>query len=217
MANIASVIDHTLLRADATPQDIIQLCNEAREYDFAAVCVNSTYTQLVAKELRGTSIATCVVIGFPLGASSTFAKTAEAVSAIADGANELDMVINIGAVKSGAWRIVEDDIAAVVKAAGTQTLVKVILETCLLTDAEKELACLVAQKAGAAFVKTSTGFSVSGATEKDVSLMKRVVPNMQVKASGGIRTLNQARAFLAIGASRLGCSSSVSIVKGDLE
>ena len=210
--SIASTIDHTLLKPDATADAVRQICAEAREHGFASVCVNSCHVALVAAELHGTPIQVCSVIGFPLGAAATLSKVFESIDAIADGATELDMVINIGAAKEGDWRTVEDDIAAVTKAAKGKALVKVIIETCLLTDQEKELACLVAKKAGADFVKTSTGFSSGGATVADVELMRRTVPDMKIKASGGIRDLATAKAMLAAGADRLGCSAGVAIV-----
>ncbi|MCL2498546.1 MAG: deoxyribose-phosphate aldolase [Symbiobacteriaceae bacterium] len=212
-ASVASYIDHTLLKPEATPTAVRQLCAEAKEFGFASVCVNPWHLPLVAAELAGSQVAPCCVIGFPLGANATLTKVNEAVAAIAAGATELDMVINIGAAKEGDWRIVEDDITDVVKAATGKALVKVIIETCLLSDREKELACLVAQKAGATFVKTSTGFSTGGATVADVELMRRTVPQMKIKASGGIRDLASAQAMIAAGADRLGCSAGVAIVK----
>lgn len=215
MTTIAPYIDHTLLKADATPADIRKLCAEAKHYGFASVCVNPIYVSLAAAELQDSPIRVCCVIGFPLGAHLTAIKVSEARDALAAGAQELDMVMAIGAAKSGAWREVEDDIAAVVKAAKQQALVKVILEMCLLSDQEKELACLVARKAGAAFVKTSTGFSSGGATPADVQLMRRVVPDMKIKASGGIRNLATARALLAAGADRLGCSAGAQLIEDE--
>ncbi|MCL2547758.1 MAG: deoxyribose-phosphate aldolase [Symbiobacteriaceae bacterium] len=211
--SIASVIDHTLLKPEATTDAVRQICAEALEFNFASVCVNSCHATLVSDLLRGSEVKTCCVIGFPLGAASTLSKVFEAVTAIANGANELDMVINIGAVKEGDWRTVEDDITAVANVAKGKAQLKVILETCLLDDQEKELACLVARKAGADYVKTSTGFSSGGATVADVRLMKRTVPQMKIKASGGIRDLHTARAMLEAGADRLGCSAGVAIVK----
>ena len=187
---ITERIDHTLLRADATEEDIRGLCEEAVTYGFHSVCVNSSCVALCASLLKNTGIKVCTVIGFPLGAMSTTAKIAEATAAVKDGAKELDMVIHIGALKSGNWDYVRRDIGAVVAAAGDDVIVKVILETCLLTDEEIQEACLVSRDAGADYVKTSTGFSTGGATVEAVSLMKRTVgSDMKVKASGGIHTL----------------------------
>ena len=199
MENIAGKIDHTLLKAEAGESDIRRICAEARQYGFASVCVNSCYTKLVADELKGTGIETCVVVGFPLGAMATAAKAYEAACAKADGAGEIDMVINVGALKEGNDAFVEEDIRAVVKAA-EPAIVKVIIETCLLTDEEKVRACTLSEKAGAAFVKTSTGFSTGGANAHDVALMKRTVGDrLRVKASGGIHTPQQARELIEAG------------------
>jgi len=208
-----SYLDHTLLKADATPADILAVTAEAKAYHTASVCVNTCFTTLVANELRGSGVKTCVVVGFPLGAMATGAKALEAALAVRDGAQEVDMVMNIGAAKAGNWDAVRTDIAAVVLAA-TPAIVKVILETCLLTDDEKVQACLAAKAAGAAFVKTSTGFSTGGATPEDIALMRKTVGDaLGVKASGGVRTREQALAMIAAGASRIGCSSTKKIME----
>ena len=219
---LARLIDHTALKPDTTEARIRTLCEEARRYGFAAVCVNPCYVPLAAELLRGSEVAVCTVVGFPLGANRTAIKAAEAEQAIRDGAAELDMVQNIGLLKSGRLREVLEDIRAVVEVARAarppagrdRILVKVILETALLTDAEKETACRLALEAGADFVKTSTGFAGGGATVEDVALMRRVVGDrMGVKASGGIRTRAQAEALVAAGASRLGTSAGVALVQ----
>jgi deoxyribose-phosphate aldolase len=213
--NLASYIDHTLLRADAAPADIERLCAEAIEYGFHSVCVNPLYVQLAASKLVQTKAKTCSVIGFPLGASSTQAKVAEAVQAIRNGAQELDMVIAIGLAKAGEWGLVESDIAAVVEAARDKALVKIIIECCLLSDEEKVAACEASMRAGADFVKTSTGFSTGGATTGDVKLMRQTVgENLGVKASGGIKTREDALRMIEAGASRLGTSNGIAIVQG---
>jgi|SRR5689334_9701496 deoxyribose-phosphate aldolase len=213
--DIAGLIDHTLLRPDATRDEILRLCREAVQYKFASVCVNSFWTPLVAAEIAGSSVKVCSVVGFPLGANLTEAKVAETEAALRAGAREIDMVQNIGALKSGDERTVQADIHAVVQAAhGAGAIVKVILETCLLSDDQKTRACLLAKAAGADFVKTSTGFGSAGATEHDVALMRRMVgPAMGVKASGGIRTFNDAKKMIAAGANRIGASASVKIVQ----
>lgn len=215
MKTIASYIDHTILAPDATSNQIINLCNEARRYHFHAVCVNSHFVPLVRKELAASDVKIACVIGFPLGASSTEAKVCEAVSACREGAHELDMVINIGALKEGADDAVLADIRAVVDAAKSfGSTVKVILETGLLDDEQVVRACNLAERAGAAFVKTSTGFSSGGATLHHVQLMKESVGSgVQVKASGGIRDLATAKAMIAAGADRIGTSSGVAIVQ----
>jgi len=219
---LARLIDHTALKPDTTEARIRTLCEEARRYGFAAVCVNPCYVPLAAELLRGSTVAVCTVGGFPLGANRTAIKAAEAEQAIRDGAAELDMVLNIGFLKSGRLREVLEDIRAVVDVARAarppagrdRILVKVILETALLTDAEKETACRLALEAGADFVKTSTGFAGGGATVEDVALMRRVVGDrMGVKASGGIRTRAQAEALVAAGASRLGTSAGVALIQ----
>ena len=211
---LASFIDHTILNADATKEDIIGKCTEAKEYDFASVCVNPSYVELVAQELKGTEVKVCTVIGFPLGASTTEAKAFSTKKAISNGAEEIDMVINLGALKSGEWDLVQQDIEGVVKASKDKT-VKVIIETCYLTDQEKKKACQVAKKAGADFVKTSTGFGTGGATIEDVKLMRDVVgQELGVKASGGVGSATDAEDMIAAGASRIGASSGVEIVTG---
>ena len=212
MGNIAAMIDHTLLKAAATSADIKKICAEAREYKFASVCVNSCYAKLVTEQLEGTGVKTCCVVGFPLGAMSTRAKAYEAKCAVEDGAAEVDMVINVGALKEGNDQFVEDDIRAVVEASAP-AIVKVIIETCLLTDEEKVRACELSEKAGAAFVKTSTGFSTGGANAADVALMKKTVGDrLQVKASGGIHTPAQAKELIEAGADRIGASNGIALL-----
>lgn len=207
------MIDHTLLKADATPAQVAALCAEAKEHQFAAVCVNSCYVPLVSGQLAGTDVAVCCVVGFPLGAILTAAKVAEARQALEAGAQEIDMVINVGFAKAGEWGLVEADIRAVAEAVHPGAHLKVILETCLLTDEEKVKACLAAKAAGADFVKTSTGFSTGGATAADVALMRKTVgPEMGVKASGGVRTREDALAMIAAGANRIGTSNGVKII-----
>ncbi len=211
---IAEYIDHTLLKPEATPAQIAQLCAEAMQYRFASVCVNPTYVSLCAHLLTGTPVAVCTVIGFPLGATTTKTKVFEATQAAASGASELDMVIAIGQLKAGHYLDVAEDILQVVNAGHAQgALVKVIIETALLNDEEKVAACLLAARAGADFVKTSTGFSGGGASTADITLMRRSVgPDLGVKASGGIRTLADVHAMIAAGASRIGASAGISIV-----
>lgn len=209
---LAGMIDHTLLRADATAQEVSGLCAEARRYGFAAVCIQPVWVRHAAAMLAGSGVAVCTVIGFPLGANTTAVKAYEAGQAVADGATELDMVLQIGALKDGDLQRVQADIAAVVAAAGT-AVVKVILETALLTDREKATACRLAQAAGAGYVKTSTGFSRAGATVDDVALLRRTVGrDLGVKAAGGIRDRAAATALIRAGASRIGASASVAIV-----
>ena len=209
-------IDHTLLKADASQEQIETLIEEAKKDDFASVCVNPTWVNFAAQALKATDVKVCTVIGFPLGANTPELKAFETSDAIQNGANEIDMVINIGALKSRNFDLVERDIRAVVEAA-KGTLVKVIIETCLLTDDEKVKACQIAQKAGADFVKTSTGFSTGGATVEDVALMRKTVgPDMGVKASGGARSYEDALAFIKAGATRIGASSGVAIMEGDV-
>ncbi len=209
--DIAARIDHTLLKADATEEDIRKLCEEARQHRFAAVCVNPVWVSLCRQLLQDTGVMVATVVGFPLGALSAEAKAEEAARAAAEGADELDMVMNIGLLKSGRDAEVEEDIRTVVQAAGGRT-VKVIIETVLLTDEEKVTACTLAQRARAHYVKTSTGFSKGGATVDDVALMRKVVGDtMGVKASGGIRTAEDARKMIAAGATRIGTSAGVSI------
>ena len=238
MTDIAKMIDHTLLKQNASEEQIRALCREAAEYGFASVCINPCYVKLAAEELKDTDVAVCTVIGFPLGASEPAVKAFETRTAIASGAREVDMVINCGLVKSGRWDAVQADIAAVVAAArdaeaaargtspagaeetaaaqaASDVIVKVIIETCLLTDEEKERACLAAKAAGADFVKTSTGFSTGGAVPADVALMRRTVgPDMGVKAAGGIHTAEEARALIEAGATRIGASAGIAIVEG---
>ena len=209
-------IDHTLLKPDASQEQIETLIEEAKKYDFASVCVNPTWVNFAAQAIKATDVKVCTVIGFPLGANTPELKAFETSDAIQNGANEIDMVINIGALKSRNFDLVERDIRAVVEAA-KGTLVKVIIETCLLTDDEKVKACQIAQKAGADFVKTSTGFSTGGATVADVALMRKTVgPDMGVKASGGARSYEDALAFIKAGATRIGASSGVAIMEGDV-
>jgi len=213
--SVARIIDHTLLKPEATAADIRKVCEEAKQYGFASVCTNAYWVPLVAAELAGSPVKVCAVIGFPLGAGATEAKAAEASIAIRAGAQEIDMVMNVGELRGGNNHAVEEDIRAVVKVAHAQdAIVKVILETALLEDAEKILACKLARKAGADFVKTSTGFSSGGATVEDIALMRETVgPEMGVKASGGIRTLAEVNKMMAAGATRIGASASVKIVQ----
>lgn len=209
---IASMIDHTLLKPEATPAQVERLCAEAAEYHFASVCVNPVYIPLAARLLKGTGVKVCCVVGFPLGAIAPEQKAAEAASCAAMGAEELDMVIHVGAAKAGDWALVQRDIEGVVKAAAGHT-VKVIIETCLLTDEEKVKACEAAKAAGAHFVKTSTGFSTGGATTHDIALMRKTVGSeMGVKASGGIRDYETAMAMIEAGANRIGASAGIAIV-----
>lgn len=206
-------IDHTLLKADSTTEQIKKLCAEARQYDFASVCVNSCHVPLAKDELAGTDVKVCCVVGFPLGACFTEAKAYEAALSVERGAEEVDMVINIGAAKEGNWELVEQDIEAVADACHPKAILKVIIETCLLTDDEKKQACLCAKRAGADFVKTSTGFSASGATPEDVALMRETVgPDMGVKAAGGVRCTEDADRMIRAGATRLGTSAGVKLM-----
>ena len=212
---IEQYIDHTLLKQQASEEQIIKVCAEAKEYGFASVCVNAYYTSLVRNELRGSNVKTCVVVGFPLGATTKEVKGFEAKQAIENGAQEIDMVVNVGAIKSNKYDVVKDDIKAVVEASSGHAIVKVILETCLLTDEEKVKVCKIAKEVGANFVKTSTGFSTGGATVSDIRLMRQTVgPEMGVKASGAVRTTEDAKAVIEAGASRIGASSSIAIVEG---
>ncbi len=216
--SIASYIDHTLLKPDATVQQIDKLCAEAAEYHFASVCVNPWFVPRCVKNLKDTGVKVCTVIGFPLGATTTETKVFEALQAIRSGAEEIDMVINISAMKSGSFQAVEQEIQALAAAAEGSALLKVIIETCLLTEEEKIRACQIAKRAGADFVKTSTGFSTGGATVEDIVLMRKTVgPEMGVKASGGIRDYATARAMIEAGATRIGASAGVAIVKAELE
>ena len=213
--SIAALIDHTILKPDATRADVLKVCREAREYHFASVCVNPYWVPVVARELAGSGVKVCSVIGFPLGATTTDAKVAETAGALRNGAQEIDMVINVGALRSGDFDAVKNDIQQVVRVAHQAgAIVKVILETALLDDAQKTAASRLAKAAGADFVKTSTGFSSSGATAHDIALMRAAVgPEMGVKASGGIRTLQDVQAMTAAGATRIGASASVKIVE----
>lgn len=211
--NIAKYIDHTILKPEATAEEVKKLCKEAREYNFASVCVNGCYAKLVSTELAGTEVKTCVVVGFPLGAMTKEAKAFETTQAIENGATEIDMVINVGALKEKNYALLKEDIEAVVKAATGKAIVKVIIETCLLTDEEKVKACEISKEAKADFVKTSTGFSTSGATKEDIALMRKTVgENIGVKASGGVRDFKAAMDMINAGASRIGASASISIV-----
>jgi deoxyribose-phosphate aldolase len=214
--NIASMIDHTILKPEATPEEIVKLCSEAKQYKFASVCVNPSYVSLCFELLKGSEVKVCTVIGFPLGAATTESKVYEAEQAIQNGAGEVDMVLNIGRLKQGDNGYAYNDIFRVVQAAKKgKAVTKVILETCLLNDEEKVKACLICKYAGADFVKTSTGFSKGGATTADVALMKFVVgKNMSVKASGGIRTRKDADGMIAAGADRIGASAGIAIVEG---
>ncbi len=213
--NLAGYIDHTILKPDATKDQVIKICQEAREYHFASVCVNAYRTKLVKEQLEGSDVKVCTVVGFPLGAVPKEVKAFETKGAISDGANEIDMVINVGALKDKDYDCVYKDIKAVVDACGDKALLKVILETCLLTDEEKEKACELSVKAGAQFVKTSTGFSTGGATIEDVALMKKTVNDQaKVKASGGVRSYEDAIAVVEAGANRIGASAGIAIVEG---
>lgn len=213
MKNLSRYIDHTLLKADATENEVIKLCNEAKEYDFFSVCINPGFVEIAAKELSESNVAVCTVIGFPLGASTPETKAFETRDAIQKGAAEVDMVINISKLKDKKDEEVLKDIKAVVDAADKKALVKVIIETCLLTDEEKERACKLAKDAGADFVKTSTGFSTGGATKEDIALMRKTIgTEMGVKASGGVRTYEDAVTMIESGATRIGASASIAIV-----
>jgi deoxyribose-phosphate aldolase len=211
---LARLIDHTLLKPEATPAQIERLCAEATSHGFGAVCINPVYVRLAAEQLTGSEVAVCTVVGFPLGATMTRVKVYEAEQAMADGAREVDMVLHVGALKSGAHDRVRDDIAAVAAACQRRgALLKVILENVLLTDAERVAACQAAQAAGADFVKTSTGFAGGGATVADVRLMRQTIgPTMGLKAAGGIRTLADALAMIEAGATRIGASAGVAIL-----
>ncbi|MFR9070445.1 MAG: deoxyribose-phosphate aldolase [Paraclostridium sp.] len=216
MNNIAKMIDHTILKAFATKEDVKVLCKEAKEYNFFSVCINPANIELAKKELEGSDVKVCTVIGFPLGANTSEVKAFETKDAIKKGADEVDMVINIGALKDKNYEYVLNDIKAVVDAADKKALVKVIIETCYLTDEEKKIACELSVKAGADFVKTSTGFGTGGSTPEDIKLMREVVgPNIGVKASGGVRNQEDAKAVIEAGCSRIGASASVAITKGE--
>lgn len=213
--NIAGMIDHTLLKADATETEIRRITEEAKKYEFASVCVNPGWVKFCAEQLAGTKVKVCTVIGFPLGATTSAVKAFETKDAIANGATEVDMVINIGALKDGNNELVQSDIQSVVDAAAGKALVKVIIETSLLTDEEKVRACELAVKAGADYVKTSTGFSTGGATPEDVALMRKTVgESTGVKASGGVRSREDMDRMIEAGATRIGASSGVKIMEG---
>ncbi|PWK08398.1 deoxyribose-phosphate aldolase [Tumebacillus permanentifrigoris] len=215
LEQVASIIDHTLLKPEATPDQIDKLCAEAKQYQFASVCINPIYVARSAKNLAGTDVKVCTVIGFPLGANTAEVKAFEAKNAVANGAHEVDMVISNGLLRAGDLKAVYEEIKAVVDAVKGHALTKVIIETSLLTDEQKAIASLLTVAAGADFVKTSTGFSTGGATAADVALMRAIVgPNTGVKASGGIRSIADAQAVMEAGADRLGCSAGVSIVQG---
>jgi deoxyribose-phosphate aldolase len=212
---IAKMIDHTILKATATKEEVVKICNEAKEYGFFSVCINPTQIEFVKNELKGSDVAVCTVIGFPLGANTPQVKAFETKDAIAKGADEVDMVINVGALKDKNYDLVFEDIKAVVDAANKKVLVKVIIETCYLSDEEKKIACELAVKAGCDFVKTSTGFGTGGSTPADIKLMRETVgQNTGVKASGGVRCEKDAIAVIEAGASRIGASASIEIVTG---
>lgn len=214
-SDLPKYIDHTLLKPDAAPEQVDVLCDEAAKYHFYSVCVNSSWVERCVRRLGGSGVKTCAVVGFPLGAMETRAKSFEARQAVASGAAEIDMVMNVGAMKSKDLKTVREDMLAVRRACRSGIVLKVIIETCLLTDEEKVLACQIAKNIGADFVKTSTGFSKSGATAADIALMRRTVgPKMGVKASGGVRTYNDAVTMIKAGATRIGASSSIAIISG---
>jgi deoxyribose-phosphate aldolase len=211
---LASIIDHTVLKADALPEEIIKICREAEEYKFASVCINPCYVKLAASQLKNSEVKVCTVIGFPLGANSSLVKAFEVKTAIEEGATEVDMVINVGMLKAGRYDYIKQDIEAVVNAAKGKALVKVIIETCLLTDEEKIKVCKIAKEAGTDFVKTSTGFSKWGAKAEDIKLMRDTVgPNIGVKASGGVREYEDAAKMVEAGATRIGASASIKIIE----
>lgn len=212
---LAKMIDHTILKPDATKEEIIKICEEAKKYNFASVCINPSRIKLAKDILAGSEVNICTVIGFPLGATSTESKRFEAEQAIKDGATEVDMVINIGRLKDKDYDYVYNDIKAVVEVAKSRALTKVIIETCLLNDDEKVMACNLAKKAKADFVKTSTGFSTKGAIAEDIKLMRKTVgETMGVKASGGVKTYDQAMEMINNGATRIGASASIAIING---
>lgn len=209
-------IDHTILKAETTEEQVKLICDEAKEHGFMSVCVNACYAEYVSRQLKGTDVKTCVVVGFPLGSTLSEVKAFETKAAIEKGADEIDMVINVGALKDKKDDYVLKDIKAVVEASNGKALVKVIIETCLLTEEEKIRACQLSVKAGADFVKTSTGFSTGGATVEDIALMRKTVgPDLGVKASGGVRNFADAKAMIDAGATRIGASKSVAIVQGE--
>ncbi|MGL6166841.1 MAG: deoxyribose-phosphate aldolase [Fusobacteriaceae bacterium] len=210
--NLNRYIDHTVLKATTLPKDILQLCKEAKEHNFYSVCINGSYVELAASELKGTEVKVCAVIGFPLGAMSTKSKVFEAKTAIEDGASEIDMVINVGMLKAGETEYVKNEIAAIKEAIGTNVL-KVIIENCYLTDSEKKVATALCLDAKADFVKTSTGFGTGGATFEDIKLMKEIVGDRaELKAAGGVRDLETAEKYISLGVTRLGTSSGVELV-----
>jgi len=212
---LARMIDHTVLKADASQASVEKICKEALEYNFASVCVNPGYVELVADMLKGSEVKVCTVIGFPLGATTSESKALETEDTIKKGAEEVDMVINVGKLKDKEYDYVREDIKAVVNAAKGKALTKVIIEACLLNDEEKTMACKLAKEAGADYVKTSTGFSTGGATAEDIKLMRETVgEGMGVKASGGVRTYEDAVKMIENGASRIGASASIEIVNG---
>lgn len=212
---LAKFIDHTILKPEARKEQVESICKEAAQYGFASVCINPSYVSLASDMLKGSSVKVCTVIGFPLGATTSAVKSFETVDAINNGAHEVDMVINIGKLKDKDYDYVKSDIKAVVDAAKGKALTKVIIETCLLTDEEKVMACKLAKEAGADFVKTSTGFSTGGATPEDIKLMRDTVGSeMGVKASGGVRNYKDAIAVVEAGASRIGASASIAICEG---
>ena len=215
MTHFNKKFDHTLLKPDASQMDILKICREAQEYEFASVCVNGCYVPFVSKQLKNTGVKTAAVVGFPLGAMSSSAKLSETADALENGAEEIDAVINIGALKDGKYDYITGEIASLAETCHKYSAqIKIILETCLLSDEEIKTACILCEKSGADFVKTSTGFSTAGASQEHVKLMKSVVGDrLKIKASGGIRTLKDALAMLNAGADRLGCSASVSIMK----
>ncbi len=214
MKSLNHYIDHTLLHPAASPEDIVELCEEAKANKFYAVCVNSCYVYLAVKELKSTNVRIASTVGFPLGASSTKSKVAEAKKAIKDGADEIDMVLNIGFLKSGLHKNVKEDIEAVKKAIGKKTL-KVILETCYLSDEEKKIGCLIAEKAGTDYVKTSTGFGTGGAAKSDIILMRASVgQSIRIKASGGISSTEEALEYIELGVDRIGTSKGVLLMEG---
>ncbi len=214
--NIANMIDHTVLKAFSSKEDVVKICKEAKEHGFFSVCINPTHIELAKKELEGSSVKVCTVIGFPLGANTSEVKAFETKDAIKKGADEVDMVINIGALKDKNYDLVYNDIKSVVDASNKGALVKVIIETCYLDDEEKKIACELSVKAGADYVKTSTGFGTGGSTPQDIALMRNVVgENVGVKASGGVRTTQDAIKVIDAGATRIGASSSISIATGE--
>ncbi|MBU3878134.1 deoxyribose-phosphate aldolase [Faecalicatena sp. AGMB00832] len=214
-SSYAKYMDHTVLKADTTKETLKRFCDEAKEYGFASVCVNPGNVPYVAEQLKGSKVITCSVVGFPLGANTTYMKAMEAMEAVKNGAEEVDMVIHVGALKDKDYDYVKKDIEAVVQAAHPQAEVKVIIETCLLTDEEKVTACELAKAAGADFVKTSTGFGSGGATVEDIRLMKKTVGDMKVKASTGINNRKICDEMLAAGACRMGTSKGIYIVKDE--